>query len=48
MGISETNFCVRQGEGEETNWKLYTIHGSRTQRSAWVPFFGDGALACIF
>jgi len=51
MGISETKFCVRQGQGEETethNWKIYTIHGSRTQRSAWVPFFDDGASACIF
>ena len=25
----------------------WTMYGSRTLRSAWVPFYDDGALACI-
>jgi hypothetical protein len=47
MGVSETNFRVAQGVIGTGNWKVYTIHGSRTLRYAWVPFFDDGAFVCI-
>jgi hypothetical protein len=47
MGISETSFRVIQGITGTGDWKVYTIHGSRTLRPAWVPFFDDGAFVCI-
>lgn len=43
MGVTETNFRVRQGVSGTGNWKVYDVGGSRTLRSAWVPFFDDGA-----
>lgn len=45
-GVSETNFCVTPEWIATGNWKVYTMHGSRTLRSAWVPFFDDGAFIC--
>ena len=46
-GISETKFHVAHGVTGSGNWKIYTMHESRTLRPAWVPFFDDGAFVCI-
>jgi hypothetical protein len=48
MGVTETNFHVKQGLTGTGDWKVYDVGGSRTQRSAWVPFFDDGVSAHIF
>jgi hypothetical protein len=48
MGVSETNFRVKQGVSGTGDWKVYDVGGSRTLRSAWVPFFADGSSAPIF
>ena len=48
MGVTETNFRVRQGVSGTGNWRVYDVGGSRTLRSAWVPFFDDGAPARYF
>jgi len=41
MGVTETNFRVKQGVSATGDWKVYDVGGSRTLRSAWVPFFDD-------
>ena len=48
MGVTETNFRVKQGVTGTGDWKVYDVGGSRTMRSAWVPFFDDGASTRIF
>jgi guanine nucleotide-binding protein subunit alpha len=45
MGVTETNFCVKQGLTATGDWRVYDVGGSRTVRSAWAPFFDDGAPA---
>jgi len=47
MGVSETHFRVKQGVSGTGDWKVYDVGGSRTLRSAWVPFFSDGSSAPI-
>ena len=48
MGVTETNFRVKQGLTGTGEWRVYDVGGSRTLRSAWVPFFDDGASAQVF
>ena len=48
MGVTETNFRVKQGLTGTGEWRVYDVGGSRTVRTAWAPFFDDGALAQAF
>ena len=48
LGVSETDFRVKQGVSGTGDWKVFDVGGSRTLRSAWVPFFDDGSSAHIY
>jgi len=49
IGVSEYIFDMEASAGKQSamTWKIYDVGGTRSQRSAWVPFF-DNVNAIIF
>jgi len=49
IGVSEYIFDMEASAGKQSAmiWKIYDVGGTRSQRSAWVPFF-DNMNAIIF
>ncbi|KAG8905207.1 hypothetical protein FRB99_000476 [Tulasnella sp. 403] len=41
VGAAEHSFAMHSRPGKGTEWKIYDVGGSRTQRQTWAPFFDD-------
>jgi guanine nucleotide-binding protein alpha-1 subunit len=41
LGVQEHRILFETGPAAGTEWCLYDVGGSRTQRAAWFPFFDD-------
>ncbi|KZT64204.1 G-alpha-domain-containing protein [Daedalea quercina L-15889] len=41
MGVQEYNIKFEIGPAAGTEWLMYDVGGSRTQRAAWFPYFDD-------
>lgn len=46
LGVVEHTFKLKaQNERQQVDWKIFDVGGSRNQRQAWAPYFGDGTFA---
>ena len=41
LGVQEHRIKLTKGPSSSSDWYIYDVGGSRTQRMAWYPYFDD-------